>query len=187
LSPLAFRSATSDDAGRIAALHADSWRRHYRGAYADSFLDGDVEADRRAVWSVRLAPAADRSGSATILAEHGDRLVGFIHVVFDDDPIWGSLIDNLHVLNDQRRAGIGRQLVVRCAKEVTERATSPAMYLWVLGRNGDAQRFYQALGATRADTAPLRAPGGDPSRVNVTSPSLRMTWSEASRLAEAGT
>ena len=42
------------DADSIAALHADSWRRHYRGAYLDTYLDGDVVADRREVWRSRL-------------------------------------------------------------------------------------------------------------------------------------
>jgi hypothetical protein len=77
-----FRFAGADDAEQIAVLHADSWRRHYRGAYADSFLDGDVVADRRSVWSARLAASTN---SETVLAEHDGRLVGFIHVVFDDD------------------------------------------------------------------------------------------------------
>ncbi|MBV9411286.1 MAG: GNAT family N-acetyltransferase, partial [Acidimicrobiia bacterium] len=36
------RVATIDDVEAIAALHADSWRRNYRGAYLDSYLDGDV-------------------------------------------------------------------------------------------------------------------------------------------------
>jgi ribosomal protein S18 acetylase RimI-like enzyme len=184
LSPLAFRSAISDDAGRIAALHADSWRRHYRGAFADSFLDGDVEADRRAVWSVRLAPTADRSTSATILAEHGERLLGFIHVAFDDDPTWGSLIDNLHVVHDRRRTGIGRQLLVRGATSVAQRAASRGMYLWVLAQNAAAQRFYEAHGGTVTETEPTHAPGGDPSRVNGASRSLRMTWPDASRLVD---
>src|SRR5688572_14136585 len=76
------RSATIDDAERVALLHADSWRRHYRGAFSDAFLDGDIAADRRSVWSARLAGPA---GSATILAELADRLVGFVHVIFDDD------------------------------------------------------------------------------------------------------
>ncbi|MEU4563183.1 hypothetical protein AB0F72_32800 [Actinoplanes sp. NPDC023936] len=53
-----FRFAEAADAAGIAALHADSWRRHYRGAYSDSFLDGDVIADRHAVWSARLAEQA---------------------------------------------------------------------------------------------------------------------------------
>lgn len=52
------RMAGPDDAERVALLHADSWRRHYRGAYSDSFLDGDVVADRLSVWSVRLAGPA---------------------------------------------------------------------------------------------------------------------------------
>src|SRR3984893_13290736 len=103
-----FRLADANDAEQIAVLHADSWRRHYRGASADSFLDGDVAADRRSVWSYRLAASTN---SETVLAEHDGRLVGFIHVVFDDDLRWGSLVDNLHVVYAQRRTGIGTQLL----------------------------------------------------------------------------
>src|SRR5690348_945670 len=101
--PLRLRLAGGGDAERVAMRHADSWRRHYRGAYSDSFLDGDILADRRAVWSARLSAPA---GTETVLAERGDGvLMGFIHVVFDEDPRWGSLIDNLHVVHDQRRTG----------------------------------------------------------------------------------
>jgi hypothetical protein len=49
MTSLRFRPAGPDDAEKVGMLHADSWRRHYRGAYADSFLDGDVVADRRSV------------------------------------------------------------------------------------------------------------------------------------------
>src|SRR5258708_2329979 len=97
------RLAGADDIEQIALLHADSWRRHYRGAYADSFLDGDVAADSRSVWSARLTASTN---SETVLAEHDGRLVGFMHVVFDNDPVWGSLVDNLHVVHHQRRTGI---------------------------------------------------------------------------------
>ena len=44
-----FRQASIHDVEAIAALHTESWQRHYRGAYLDSFLDGDVLADRLAV------------------------------------------------------------------------------------------------------------------------------------------
>jgi GNAT superfamily N-acetyltransferase len=121
-----FRRAGADDADQIAALHADSWRRFYRGALSDSFLDGGVAADRRAVWSARLAPPAN---SETVVAEHDNRFVGFIHVVFDDDPRWGSLVDNLHVAHDRQGTGIGTQLLGRAAGAVAERATDNAMYL----------------------------------------------------------
>ncbi|EWM16346.1 GNAT family N-acetyltransferase, partial [Kutzneria sp. 744] len=115
-----FRHAGATDAGQVAQLHADSWRRFYRGAYADAYLDGDVVADRRAVWTTRLASPTN---SETVLAEHDHRLVGFIHVVFDADPQWGSLVDNLHVRHDQRRTGLGTQLLTRAAEAVVERAS----------------------------------------------------------------
>ncbi len=69
-SAMRFRAASIADAPDVAALHADSWRRYYRGAYADAFLDGDVGADRETVWSKRLAfpdPAVlTRATQATI-------------------------------------------------------------------------------------------------------------------------
>ena len=51
---LQFRLAGPADAGAVAKLHAESWRHHYRGAYSHAFLDGDVVADRLAVWTDRL-------------------------------------------------------------------------------------------------------------------------------------
>ena len=40
---LRFRAAERGDAAAIAALHAASWQRHYRGAFSDAFLDGEVD------------------------------------------------------------------------------------------------------------------------------------------------
>jgi GNAT superfamily N-acetyltransferase len=174
-----FRSADAQDADQIAALHADSWRRHYRGAYADAFLDGDVTADRRSVWAARLAAP---SNSETILAERDGQLIGFIHVVFDADPRWGSLVDNLHVVHDQRRTGIGTHLLHYAARAVSRRANGNAMYLWVLQQNTAAQRFYYSRGATRVQTAPVPPPGGDPARLNGTPHGLRMAWTNVTWL-----
>ena len=56
------RSVTIGDADDIAALHADSWRRNYRGAYPDSFLDNEVFDDRRDAW--RAAPDPARAGQS---------------------------------------------------------------------------------------------------------------------------
>lgn len=178
MTSLRFRSAWPNDAEQVALLHADSWRRHYRGAYADSFLDGDIAADRRSVWSVRLATP---TGTDTILAEREDRLVGFIHVAFDHDPRWGSLIDNLHVHHTEQRTGIGTQLLAHAARSVTAGATGNAMYLWVLQQNTAAQQFYRASGATCVETAPVPPPGGDPTRLNGTPACLRMVWPDASQ------
>jgi hypothetical protein len=48
------RVASAADAEAIARLHADRWRRHYRGAYSDAFLDSGVQANRMALWTERL-------------------------------------------------------------------------------------------------------------------------------------
>jgi GNAT superfamily N-acetyltransferase len=177
-----FRSARAQDAEKVALLHADSWRRHYRGAYADSFLDGDIDSDRRSVWSARLAAPA---GTATILAEYDGLLAGFVHVEFDKDPRWGSLVDNLHVDYRQRRTGVGTQLLARAARAVTAEAKSNAMYLWVLEQNTDAQHFYRATGGISVETAPVPPPGGDPTRLTGTPKCLRMSWPDASQLADS--
>ncbi|GAA2294676.1 hypothetical protein GCM10010234_40380 [Streptomyces hawaiiensis] len=179
---LRFRAAGACDAENMAQLHADSWRRHYRGAYSDAFLDGDVVADRRLVWSSRLS---DPSGSATVVAEDETGLVGFVHVVLDEDGRWGSLIDNLHVVRRRRRTGLGTALISRAAQAVVERASGSALYLWVLEQNTAAQEFYAALGGTCVEKAPVSPPGGVRSRLAGSPAKLRFTWPDASLLAQS--
>ncbi len=50
-----FRAACSGDAHAIAGLHADSWQRHYRGAFSDAFLDNDDAGYLLPLWTERLA------------------------------------------------------------------------------------------------------------------------------------
>src|SRR5262249_29192766 len=127
---LRFRHADPLDGEPIARLHADSWRRHYRGAYSDSFLDGDVATDRLTVWSGRLRdPGAD---SCTIVAESDGALVGFAHTVLDEDRTWGALLDNLHVAHAHQRRGVGARLVALTAAVVAERRPGSGLFLWVL-------------------------------------------------------
>ncbi|WUH93093.1 GNAT family N-acetyltransferase [Streptomyces sp. NBC_00433] len=174
-----FRTAGPGDAEAVARLHADSWRRHYRGAYSDAYLDGDVLADRLAVWSGRLAAPA---GARTLLAEDGTEVLGFVHAVPDDDPKWGSLVDNLHVTAARQRTGVGRALLTRAAEEAAARAESPGLYLWVLEQNAAARAFYTAMGADHVETVLVGAPGGDPARLNGTPAKFRMAWPDAARL-----
>jgi len=83
-----YREATEDDAGAIAALHAESWRRHYRGAYLDSYLDGDIVPERLEVWTIRLSPP--RSNQCTVCADLDGEVIGFAHTLFGHDPMWGA-------------------------------------------------------------------------------------------------
>ena len=173
-APLRFRRAGLTDADAIGALHADSWRRNYRGAYSDTYLDGDVAADRAAVWHDRLRVPGDRY--VTIVAEDDGVLVGFAHTMLDDDPTWGALLDNLHVVSTRQRGGIGAHLVGLSARVVVERAPGSGLYLWVLEQNVKAQAFYEALGGRRTERAEVTAPGGDPARLHGVPMKLRYVW-----------
>ena len=174
------RRAIAADAVGIAALHADSWRRNYRGAYSDSFLDGDVVADRTRVWTQRLeGPGASTS---TLVAESEGRLAGFAHVEFDSHPEWGSLLDNLHVAHDLKRTGIGSRLMATLAAEVLDGTPTSNLYLYVLEQNLNAQAFYRARGGRCVESSPVSAPGGIPSRLNGTPMRLLYVWEDASAL-----
>ena len=169
-----YRSAVSSDAEAVAMLHADSWRRNYRGAYSDAFLDGDVTANRLGVWTERLAVA--RSTQCTIVAERDGIVVGFAHTIFDDDPTWGALLDNLHVSHDLKGHGIGTRLMAKTARSVIARRPTTGLYLWVLEQNTAAQAFYRSRRGECVGRGVAHAPGGG------TAPNLRFAWPDPSRL-----
>lgn len=183
---LRFRAAGAADAAAIAALHADSWQRHYRGAFSDAFLDNDVTGYLLGTWTRRWAVPDPRA--RTILAElagggGGDvRLVGLAHTVLDDDPAWGALLDNLHVAHGLKRRGVGTRLMSLTARAVLAERPGSGMYLWVLEQNDDARAFYEACGGTRVETSDVRPPGGDPTRLHGTPRCLRYAWPDPAKL-----
>ena len=145
-----YLDATERDADSIADLHADSWRRHYRGAYLDTYLDGDVVADRQEVWRRRLAEPS--TTQITVVARRNDDLLGFAHTILDEDSWWGSLIENLHVRSDQKRTGIGSRLLSETARRHGRLRPEGSLHLWVLDQNTAAQAFYAARGGIRVET-----------------------------------
>ena len=128
------------------------------------FLDGDLDADRQAVWTQRLCEPD--SASATIIAEDRTSLVGFVHVIFDSDPRWGAFVENLHVVFASKLHGVGTRLMAESARATIERSVRSGLYLWVLEQNAGAQAFYQARGGRCTERALALAPGSIPSRLN---------------------
>jgi GNAT superfamily N-acetyltransferase len=171
-----YRAAGERDIESIAAVHADSWRRNYRGAYSDAFLDGGVFDDRRAVWTERLTRPDPRHD--TVVAEWDGRIVGFVHTVLDHDPVWGALLDNLHVVRAAQRRGVGTRLMARSAAAVLARGTRKRLYLMVLQGNAAAQAFYAARGGECAGSV-VSEPAGGGSIVG-----LRYVWTDPSVLLD---
>ena len=155
MSVIRCRPAEVCDIEAIAALHADSWRRNYRGAYLDSYLDGDVVTDRLVVWRERITRAD--ANVRTIVAEHDGAFAGFAHTKLDDDPTWGALLENLHVVHGLKRQGVGTRLMAASARAVLDSTPGAGLYLWVLDQNTAARVFYAARGGLEAGRE-LRGP-----------------------------
>jgi ribosomal protein S18 acetylase RimI-like enzyme len=167
---ITFRSACANDAEAIAWLHTESWRRTYRGMMRDEFLDGGALANRRAVWHERLhAPAPSQF---VCVAEDGTRLAGFICAFANEDPVWGSYIDNLHVGYDLHGRGFGRRLIGCAAEWLVRVAPGDPVYLWVMEANARARGFYDRLGAINAETVDHPDPGGGHA------PNCRYVWAD---------
>ena len=176
------RPAAAGDADAVADLHVDSWRRTYRGSLRDDYLDGDIVPERVALWRQRLtAPQGTPStscSSSTLLAvdDDTDALLGFAHTIADEDDEWGSLLDNLHVVHDRRREGIGAALLGASAAWVQATARRPVLHLWVLDANAGARRFYESLGAVDVGGDVWEPPGGG------AAPRRRYAWTDLPRL-----
>ncbi|MEN8162339.1 MAG: GNAT family N-acetyltransferase [Myxococcota bacterium] len=152
------RAAGAADAPLVAALHAESWRAHYRGAYRDTYLDGDVVADRQRVWEERLG--SPPPNQHVVLAEEGGEPLGFACVYGTADPRWGSLLDNLHVRPAHQGRRVGAHLVADVVAWCRQHHPACGLYLWVLAENEGAQRFYRRLGASDRGGELSEPPGG---------------------------
>ena len=154
------RKANPADADKIARLHAMSWRSAYRGMLIDAYLDGDIFAERNALWAERLVHPPSNQYVAVVEAEAREALVGFVCVFGQHDPKWGALVDNIHVSPDLKRSGIGSQLIKTAEKWNLRHNNDRAMHLWVLEPNTAAQAFYLNLGAREVERSTWLAPDG---------------------------
>jgi GNAT superfamily N-acetyltransferase len=177
---LRFRAARPGDAQAIAGLHADSWQRHYRGAFSDAFLDQDVTGYLLPLWTERLASPDPRA--RTILAEMDGTVAGLAYTLLGEHPVWGAFLDNLHVAHRLARQGIGTRLLALTGQEVADWSPSSGLYLWVLEQNRGARAFYAARGGACVERAEVEPLGGDPASLNGKPITLRYAWRDPSKL-----
>lgn len=179
------RLANSADCAAIANLHVESWRNAYRGMFSDKYLDEDIFAERRLLWAERFQ---DPTPNQHIIVAEDDQiprndatanLIGFACAFANEDPRWGSYLDNLHVLPSLKRQRIGTRLMGQiatwCAQNVVEEGPQ-GMYLYVLEENMNACKFYERIGGTVVEEFFWDAPDGSKLK------SLSYAWTDLASL-----
>ena len=169
------RDARESDADTIARLHAESWRTAYRGALSDEYLDGPIEAERSSVWRGRLSQATE--DQLVLVAESSGQVVGFACAYGGHDQQWGTFLDNLHVVPELKRQGIGALLIGEVAGWSARTYPGRGVYLWVLESNLAARRFYARVGGEDAGSDLWTPPDGS------ALPKLRIAWRNAEALS----
>ena len=172
---MAIRMAVAGDASRIAALHCASWRDAYKNVLERAYLEGPIEADRRAFWSGRFAEP-DPARTVFVADAPGESLVGFVCIQQDVDAEWGSLIDNLHVAPALRGEGVGAQLMRTAALSLSGGSRTTRLHLWVFEANEAGLRFYRRLGGEVVERGSSRIPAATGAAV------LRVFWPDLSVL-----
>ncbi len=170
------RTANPIDRDAIAALHALSWQRTYRGILSDDYLDRHVGDDRKDLWDARFTKF-DRQKHHVAVAADNDSIVGFVCVLLDEEPEYGALLDNLHVLPECHGRGAGRRLMASAAHWVAAMQPSWSMHLWVYERNEKTVAFYRLAGGVDVDHRVIVTPAGNRAAV------LRFEWRDTAALA----
>ena len=94
------------------------------------------------------------------VALHNNRIVDFACCLIGDDPVDGTLLDNLHVGSEIRGSGIGKLLLNDAVSGWLENNHENKFYCWVLKQNFQARYFYEKMGAINKEVIPLENPDG---------------------------
>jgi ribosomal protein S18 acetylase RimI-like enzyme len=153
---IAVRPAAPDDAARLAAFAA----RTFREAYAAQMPRNDVEAYCESSYNAdrQAAEIADRA-VATLLAEVDATLVGFVQLRSGQAPacveaqrsieLW-----RLYVDGRWRGRGVAQALMSQ-AEETAKSRHAELLWLGVWEHNGRAQAFYGKCGFSKVGTLPF--------------------------------
>lgn len=133
------RPARTEDAGHLAVVHVESWRRAYRGQIPEAFLAGLDLAERESWFRSRI-----EAGSGLLVAEVDDEPVGYCYFGESSEPGWGE-VHAIYVHPDHWGEGHGRSLLSSAESELAGSGLEGAL-LWVLAANDRARSFYRSQG-----------------------------------------
>lgn len=153
------RDAAPADAEAIARLHTESWRSAYRGVLLDDYLEKHAHRERVSAWQERFSQDSQKP-MFVLIAELADEMAGFVCVFPEEDPVYGSFLDSLHVAPRLTGQGVGRKLLSAAAQCLVTDGSLVGLYLWVIEQNQRARRFYEKAGAAVVGTGPISMPDG---------------------------
>jgi ribosomal protein S18 acetylase RimI-like enzyme len=156
---VSIRKATEKDSDAIGILHATSWKITYRNILPDSFLDNDLEGERKKYWSKKMA-GLTANDFVLVATSAEEKITGFIAVLHKPEKGYKAFIDNLHVHPDLKGHGIGSKLMNAAAERLCDAGIQNA-YLWVFKGNDKAEGFYKTIGGRPADISTVNFAGSD--------------------------
>ena len=144
------RDATREDAGGIARVQLESWRKTYRQHLPAEFLAGLSVERRKATWQEWL----ENPAAPTLVAEVDGRIIGFVGVGPSRDEAGHAELYTIYVEPEHIGTGVGRALMQAGIERMRELGYEEAT-LWVLDGNDRAERFYAIAGWRREDAVKL--------------------------------
>ena len=117
-----------------------------------------------------------RANQCIIVAEQEAGIVGFACAYGNEDELWGTMLDNLHVLPAHQGHGIGGKLMSQIASWCSGTFPRKGLFLWAFEQNLPARNFYERLGGIVAGETIWIAPDGTAVK------ELRYTWKDAGLL-----
>ncbi len=140
------RQAKASDATEIAKVHVLSWQKSYEGLVDEDYLQQMRVGDRESNWLRRITEATD----IVLVAEVDGQIVGFAHggEQREEGCPYDAELRAIYILKDFQGQGIGRKLFEELLKRSKE-AGYQSMNVWVLAKNTNAGKFYEAMGAER--------------------------------------
>lgn len=172
------RAALLADAKSIADIHTLSWRSTYQNALSGKYLKDIVPKERDSVWKDRLKNP--KLNQHVLVAESEGEIIGFVCLYADENPDWGSYLDNLHVRKKHQSKGIGKALLIEGAHWCFQKEPTQGLCLLVNQDNFKAQEFYKWLGAHNTQTGVWNAPDGS------VVPTYWFVWEHLGSLVESG-
>lgn len=150
------RPGAESDAEAVATLHTASWRTAYASIMPESYLNGALADDHKALWHGRLT--AERSAGDLFIAESDAEILGLIYLIPSADG--RVLIDNLHVRPALERGGIGTLLLRHGFDWAAAEYPDRQVYLEVLEANTPAIAFYKRHGGRPGEPRTAHFPQG---------------------------